>query len=136
MAKVLAVITRSLRLLKAIDAASAAPAIDVQTGLEALNAMLTRWEANGLALGWANATLTDADMPTPDEAEEAIAYNLAVTLGPEYPEPSSWGEIKERARQGLAELRRDRLTEMPLRLASDLPPTCGRWNIFTDSPNE
>jgi hypothetical protein len=134
MALVSTVVNRALRLLKAIDAASATPALDHQTAVVALNAMVARWEANGLAMGWAPVSAPDGTLPAPEEAEEALAYNLAVALGPEYPEPSSWGEIKERARISLAELRRDRLTEMPLRQCSDLPPSRGAWNITTDEP--
>jgi len=46
--------------------------------------MCNRWEANGLALGWVNVTAPDGTMPSPTEAEEAIAYNLALRLAPEY----------------------------------------------------
>ncbi len=110
--------------------------MDSQNAMIALNAMCTRWEANGLALGWVNVTAVDGTMPSPDEAEESIAYNLAVRLGVEYPVPDNWDEIKAQAQTGLMELRRDRMVEMPLILKNDLPiaQNGGRWNIYTDEP--
>lgn len=133
MATVLSVLTRSLRLIGAVDAMESLSAEDSVTALTALNAMCLRWEANGLALGWTAQTLSGT-MPSPDEAEEAIVYNLAVRLAPEYGVPEAFGIITDMARTFLAELRRDRLTEMPLRQASDLPTAVrqGYWDIYTD----
>ena len=131
------IINRAGRLLKVIDAASATPALFSENALIALNAMCLRWEQNGLAIGWAVVDQVDDDLPCQDYAEEAIAYNLAVALGPEFPEPSTWGEIKQRAGDSLAELRRDRMVAAPLKQVSDLPApeaNCGQWNIYTDSP--
>lgn len=136
MALVSSVLNRALRLLKAIDASSATPALDSQTAIVALNAMCVRWEANGLALGWSPVTNVDGVLPAPEEAEEALAYNLAVALAPEYPSVADFDRVERRARDSLAELRRDRLTEMPLRLVNDLSAatTCGEWNIYLDAP--
>jgi len=133
MASVLSVLGRSLRLIGAVDVQETLHAEDSVTALSALNAMCRRWEANGLAIGWVTVDLSD-DMPSPDEAEEAIVYNLAVRLGPEYGLPSSFGVITTLAQQFLTDLRRDRLAEAPLTLCNDLPlaESYGRWNILTD----
>lgn len=137
MAIVSAIINRSLRLLNAIDAGSATPALDSQTAIVALNAMLTGWESNGLAMGWANVATVDDTMPTLDEDEEAIVYNLAMRLAPEYPPPTTLPGTNDFAKQFLAELRRRRLTEMPLEMRTSLPPSqrYGHFNILTDEPN-
>lgn len=135
MALVSQIVNRALRLLEVIDANQATPARDSQTAMEALNGMVTRWEANGLALGWSNVSAVDATLPLPEEALEAVTFNLAVRLAPEYPLPAALPGIVDLAKHLLSELRRDRLTEMPLRQNSDLPASerGGRYNIYTDS---
>lgn len=46
--------------------------------------MMNRWEADGISLGWSDVTDGANTLPAPVEAEEAIAYNLAVVIAPEY----------------------------------------------------
>lgn len=133
MALVSAVINRSLRLLNVIDPQEQTPALDSQTAITALNAMCRRWEANGMAISWSPVSAVDDTMPTPDEAEECIVYNLAVRLAPEYVPPASFALIEQRARESLAELRRDRAVEMPLVMANDLPRNGQFFDIYTDS---
>ena len=94
--------------------------------------MCTRWEANGLALGWANVDAADDTMPSPDEAEEAIVYNLALKLAPEYAIPTAMPAIADMARTALMELRRDRITEMPIVMDTTLP-RAKHFDIYTDS---
>ncbi|QWN20897.1 hypothetical protein DGM98_12850 [Xanthomonas citri] len=92
--------------------------------------MMRRWEANGLALGWQPVETLAETLPAPAEAEQAIAYNLALILRPEYGanlEP----DVVQTANEGLAELRRDMLVANPLVLRQRLPG-CGRYNIYTD----
>lgn len=134
MALVSSIVNRALRLLNVIDANASTPARDSQTAIEALNGMLTRWEANGLALGWSNVSAVDDTLPLPDEALEAVTFNLAVRLAAEYPLPEAIAGISDLAKHLLSELRRDRLTEMPLKLASDLPraESGGYFDIRTD----
>jgi hypothetical protein len=133
MSTVLQIISRSLRLIAVIDARTTPAAEESADALVALNAMVTRWEANGLALGWANADSTNDTLAAPLEAEDAIAFNLALKLAPEYgvtPSP----RVEMDARESLAALRRDRLVAAPLTIASDLPSSHGYWNITTDEP--
>lgn len=132
MTTVVGLISRSLRLLGVLDAGQAAEGDDYVTARDVLNAMLARWEANGLALGWSDALVADADVTLPAEAVEAVAYNLACKLAPEYGVPVREDVVTD-ARDGLAALRRDRLVEMPLTSCSDLP-SAGHWNIYTDEP--
>lgn len=122
------IVSRALRLLTVLDPHEAAEAEDFETGAKALNAMCARWEANGIALGWAPITNPDDVLPAPEEAEEALAYNLALRLRPEYGVPLA-ADVVEIAREGLRLLRRDRAVENPLSWA-----TCnGRYNVYTDS---
>jgi hypothetical protein len=128
------VVNRALRILGVQDAAASTEAIDSQTAIVALNALCGRWEANGLAMGWSAVSAPDDTLPAPDEAAEAITWNLAVRLAPEYGKGQRARELMPDAERFLAELRRDRLVEMPLVQCSDLPRTHGHWNIYTDEP--
>jgi hypothetical protein len=121
------VVNRALRLLQVIDPAQAPSDLDYETGQTALNAMLTRWEASGTAMGWQNVANPSDVLPTPPEAEEAIVYQLALRLAPEYginPMPA----VVEGASRFLADLLRDRVVEMPLRQTPDVPlPGAFMW---------
>ncbi|MGS0573456.1 packaged DNA stabilization gp4 family protein [Xanthomonas oryzae pv. oryzicola] len=130
MTTVAQIVARSLRLLRVVDSNEAPEAEDFETARIALNGMMRRWEANGLALGWQPVETPAETLPAPVEAEQAIAYNLALMLRPEYGanlEP----DVVQTANDGLAELRRDMLVANPLVLRQRLPG-CGRYNIYTD----
>ena len=137
MTLVSAVVRKTLLVLKVLDAAASVPSQGFEDTVADLNRMMTRWEANGLACGWSNVTAPDDTMPSPDEAELAIIYNLAILRANEYDTPSDFGLTVDLAKQYLSELRRDRLVEMPLRSSSDLPcpERGGVWNMYTDGPN-
>lgn len=134
MAFVSEVLASALRRLQVIDRNGSVPARDAQFAIEALNDMVTRWEGSGLALGWKNVSTVDETIPVPDEALSAVKWNLAVELAAEYPLPAAMPGIADKAKHLLNELRRDRLTEMPLVQCNDLPaPSAGgRFNILTD----
>ncbi len=121
-------VARSLRLIGVVDATEAPEAEDYVTALEALNAMLRRWEANGIALGWNDVDDTTEDVPAPPEALEAIIFNLAMTLGAEYGIEIR-PDVAANAAKGLNELRRDVLVANPLVI--ERPGY--RYNIYSDS---
>jgi hypothetical protein len=133
MTTVAEIVSRSLRLLGVLDANKAPSGSDYGTAILTLNAMVQRWEANGMALGWASVSDPGADIPLPPEAEQAVAFNLAVLLAPEYGITPN-AVVVGFARDGLSELRRDRLVSSPLTLTSDLPRTYAHFNIITDEP--
>jgi hypothetical protein len=133
MSTVLQMVRRAMRLATVIDARDSPSAEETSDAIAALNAMVTRWEANGLALGWANVDSSTDTLPVPLEAEEALANNLACKLASEYGKAAPQ-QVQQDARDGLAELRRDRLVSAPLTLVSDLPRSHGLWNITTDEP--
>ncbi len=122
------IVSRALRLLTVLDPHEAAEAEDFETGVMALNAMCVRWEANGIAIGWSSVANPADDLPSPPEADEALAYNLAVRLRPEYNVQIA-PDVIAIAREGLILLRRDRAIENPLRWDR----SCGYYDIYTDS---
>ena len=131
MARVADIVSRALRILRVVDAHSAPSAQEMTDGIVALNGMMRRWEANGLALGWSDVEGPDDQVPAPDEAHEAIVYNLALKMRPEYGaalEP----DVVQHAADGHAALRRDVLTASPLQVTPRSPRE-GRYNIYTDS---
>ncbi|KAF1698357.1 hypothetical protein CSC62_05465 [Pseudoxanthomonas jiangsuensis] len=113
MAKVQEIVARALRLIQVQDARQPVKAVDMQTGISAMNAMIGRWEANGLSLGWAPVANPSDDMPCPPEAEEAIAANLAITLAPEYGTDVS-PVVAAMAARGMSDLRADVKAANPL----------------------
>lgn len=127
------IVSRALRLLRVVDSNEAPEAEDFETARQALNGMLRRWEANGLALGWQDVDNPADELSIPAEAEQAVAFNLALMLRAEYG-VSLDADVVEFAQEGLAELRRDVLVANPLVLRQRLP-RCGRYNIYTDSYN-
>lgn len=127
MPTVLAVVTRALRLLRVVDPNESPEAVSVVTAIDALNPMMMRWEANGISLGWSPVQSGDEDLPAPAEAEQAITFNLAATLRPEYGVTLD-PEIYAIAEAGLADLRRDVAVANPMSW-----DRCGsRYNTRTD----
>lgn len=120
MAAVQTIINRALRLLGMLDANESPEAVDTQTAIEALNAMMVRWEADGLSVGWSPVDAGSDTLPAPVEAEEAIAFNLAVKLRPEYGVTLA-PDVVEYARQGLARVQADVYALDYSRLTLDLP---------------
>ena len=105
------IVLRSLRML--VQAGTNPDNFNLEGALIALNAMMQRWEANGLALGWSAAPDIDEPLPTPPEADEPMAANLAMRLQPEYGAQLSPAVIAI-ADGGLAALRRDVKVASPL----------------------
>ena len=83
MATAIDIITRSLRLINAIEAGEVAQAEDAVDGLAALNEMVNGWENVGINIGWANVGQND-ELLVHDKYLEGIRYNLAVRLAAEY----------------------------------------------------
>lgn len=110
----------ALDLLAVLDEAETPSAAAMQTGIRQINAMLRRWEANGLMLGWSPVTNPSDDLPIPDEAEQAVTYGLAVRLAPRYGvEPR--GDVVRGAETFLNDLRRDVAVASPIEPILDVP---------------
>lgn len=121
-------VARALRILRVIDARQPVKPADMSTGIEALNGMMRRWEANTLSLGWSDVSNPSDEMPVPDEALTPIAFNLALYLRPEYGTTIDPDTI-EIARQGKADLQRDQKRATPLERTDG----GGYYNTRTDS---
>lgn len=127
MAKVGQVVRDALLLIRTVDAAEAVPAEHMQDGIFALNAMLRRWEANGISLGWNDVSSPEDVAAFPDEAMEAVSASLAVRLAPRFgvqPDPA----VVQIANDGLTLLRRDVRIANPL----EYKRRGSRYNIYTD----
>jgi hypothetical protein len=113
-------VSRSLRLIQVLDADEAAESRDMETAIDALNAMVRRWEANGLSLGWQPVSNPADEFPVPPEAEEAVVYNLAVRVAPEYG-TEAMPSVVSGAREFLSDLLRDQAVATPIQPILDAP---------------
>lgn len=114
MTTVAKLVARSLRLIQVIDAVQPVKPADMSTAIEALNGMMVRLEANGVAQGWAPVASPSDEVPIPEEAETPVAYLLAKALAPEFGvEPSLL--VLEGAAQGENDLLRDQAVATPIR---------------------
>lgn len=120
MATAASIVSRALRLVGVLDAAETPAAIDMQTGIEVLNAMCARIEADGIAMGWAPVTGPTNDFPLRVEAEEPIAYLLAVRLSHDFRVPVP-PEVSAGAAIGLGKLQADMASRDAARVEYDLP---------------
>ena len=120
MTTVAKLVARSLRLIQVIDPSQDVRDRDMGTAIEALNAMLQRWEADLLSLGWSPVSSPEDTLPLPVEAEQAVAYCLAVVLAPEYgvtPLPA----VTQLANSGMNDLLRDQMVATPIMPILDCP---------------
>lgn len=132
--KVEKVVKRALRLLQVQPARQPVKPENMADGIDALNAMARRWEADGIALGWQPVSSPSDDVPAPEEAEEALIYNLAIRLAPEFgvePMPAVIGG----AVTFLAALERDQAVATPIAPILAVPvPASGRTDDGYISP--
>ena len=86
MATALDVVRRAMRLMGALAEGEMPTAEQLSDGLQSMQAMLGDWETRGVFLGGAvDTTYTGAtDVPVPVTHLNALAFNLAVTMAPEY----------------------------------------------------
>lgn len=124
MTTVAKIISRALRLIGVHDPGEPLEATDVETGIEAMNAMCRRWEANGNAFGWSDVSNPSQEMPSPPELDACIAFNLAVEVSPEY-DASVSPFVASRANELLADLRRDVQAAAPIEPILDVPAPSG-----------
>ncbi|WP_396615503.1 packaged DNA stabilization gp4 family protein [Lysobacter soli] len=126
MTQVYDIVRGSLLALRVIDAEVAVPAQDMTDGIAALNRMMRRWEADGIALGWNDVVGPTDDVPLPPEAEEAVIYNLAVRRRSDYG-VSIEPDVLQLATDGLARLTADvRGNEFVTTCYGDLPYGTGQ----------
>lgn len=132
-------VSAALRKINSIDANEALNSNDFATGIDSLNRMAIRWEANGLSMGWSPVSNPSDVVNCPLENENALIYNLAMELAPEYGVPASQ-MVVALAQSNLAELRRDNFVSKPIYSNTRTPTASAMgagtyWNIYTDGPN-
>ena len=86
MATALDVISRAMRLIGALSTGEVPSADEAKDGLISLKAMLGDWEGRGVRLGAVVDTefATADTIPVPVTHLQALAFNLAVVIAPEY----------------------------------------------------
>lgn len=84
MSTVLQVVTDALGHLGVIDTSQSVPPDKAEQAVRSLNLMMSEWEADGIALGWAPVANSAATLPLAPEDELAAGYNLAIELRPKY----------------------------------------------------
>lgn len=107
MATALDVIRRSMRLIGALAEGEVPTAEQAADGLTALQAMLGDWEARGLRLGGAVDTTygTASTIPVPVTHLQALAFNLAVVIAPEYGRADALTAVLPQAERAFTALR-------------------------------
>lgn len=133
MSTVNAIIKDALAELRVVDIGETVTGEMAESAMRALNRMMRRWEADGLALGWNDVTLLTEDAPIPPEAEQAVIDNLATMLRPQFTSTPDGGLVA-RAIALKEKLLADRLIVAPLQQASPLRYSSNRWNMYADEP--
>lgn len=106
-------IARALRLIQVIDPLQSVKAQDMATGIDALNGMMARIEADVIPLGWSGVASPSDDLPLAPEMTTPITFLLAVEVAPEFgvtPLP----KVEQRAVQSMADLERDAAVASPI----------------------
>lgn len=116
----------ALLLIQATDARQPVKAVDMASGIRALNRFVRRMEANGTAVGWMDVANPSDPLPLPPEAEPAVLYGLAIDLAPSYgttPLPA----VIARASEYMNDLLRDQAVATPIQPILDVPfaESCG-----------
>lgn len=82
--KAITIISRALRLCRIVDAGEALNADEAQDALATLNAMLAEWYEAGIGLPQYTFDTLQTDLATDAGDSEAMAYQLAMRIAPEY----------------------------------------------------
>lgn len=120
MTSVASIVRDALRHLGVVDATEAPESYQSEDAIRALNLMMRRWEASGIAVGWVDVASPGGTLPAPAEAEEAIGFNLALKLAPGYG-VAPRQDVIDYARSGKSALMADIASRDAARLSYDLP---------------
>jgi hypothetical protein len=124
----LQLISRALRLIRVADAAEALDASMAQDALLTLNAMLAEWHAAKIGLPDYSLSSGTDTLATDAADSEAIAYQLALRLAPEYAVDVS-PAIAAAAMETMGRMRLRYF--QPGTMANDLPGQTAQFNIIT-----
>lgn len=118
--KVQNLVARSLRLIQVIDPLQAVKDQDMETAIDALNQMMARIEADGIAMGWSPVVSPSDDLPLPYESIQAITANLAIVLSGEYG-VTALPNVQAMALKGMEDLYRDVAVATPIQPILAIP---------------
>lgn len=136
MTLVSSIVASALRKIRVIDAESVPSASQMTTGIDAMNRMIMRWQADGTQIGFSPVAMPDDVIPAPIESELTIIYALALELGMEYGVAPS-ADVIGLARNYMGALLRDQMVSTPLRANSNGSPWPDAgwgfgYNVYTD----
>lgn len=120
---------RALRILRVIDAQTPPEAQDAADAIETLSAMLAEWHVAGIGVPNYDVADYTNESVVDDADREAVAYQLAVRLAPEYGKALS-AEAAAIADASMARLRLRYFQPGSVDL-SEMPGTCGQFDINT-----
>lgn len=123
------VVRDALTHLKIVAASEDPAPEDMAAGLRALNLMMARWEADGLALGWTGATNPADELTIPAEVEEVVGHHLALRLRARYGLPVDM-DVVALAEAGMAALKADVLSREYARVSYDMLPRTRGGDFF------
>jgi P22 tail accessory factor len=129
------IVGSALRKAGVLDSSEPVQPADFDQAVSALNRMMMRWEAKGINTGWSPVALPSDIIPAPIEAEDAIIYNLALVLAPEYGAQIG-ADVASVAQGALVDLKNSIYVTSSMHLNTDMPNSnrSRRWNMYTDSP--
>jgi|SRR5690349_3418007 len=116
----------TLACLQVVDIRQPIKPEDMQTVIRFLNRLVTRLEADQIAVGWTDVSSPSDTLPLPPEAELGVMYTLALMLAPQYgvqPMPA----VVAGAETFMNDLRRDQAVQTPIQPILDVP-TPDRWS--------
>ena len=123
------IIKRALRLCRVVDAYTAVDPNDAADALETLNAMLAEWHEAEIGLpDYSFSELTD-ELASDGADREAIAYQLAARLAPEY--GAALPAMVAAVAEGTMARLRLRYFQPGCVSFSELPGRCHSFNIET-----
>lgn len=129
------IVGSALRKIGSVDPDEPIDAGDYESCIAAMNRMVMRWEAKGISVGWSPVFNPDDIIPAPIDAEDALIYNLAIMIAPEYgSSPSQL--VTAMAMATMAELKSSLYVTRRLVVNTDMPSSGNgpRWNMYTDGP--
>jgi hypothetical protein len=104
MATAYTIVRRALRLVRVIDAAEAVPALEAQDTFAALNGLLAEWHEAQIRLPDYSFASLETELASDVADEDAIAYQLAKRIAPEYGKQLS-AQANESANESFSRLR-------------------------------
>jgi len=72
----------------------------LELGKDTLNGMIAQWEDNGILMGCVPLKVIGSELSEPHSAKNAIIYNLAIALSPDFPGSQVSNTLQTQANKG------------------------------------